>query len=105
VGACTTLIRRRAARAQRRIKPIHATLLLLGIYEDTGSLTYTGTTPRDVRAAAFLLDQGASLQILSRYLNPPLSDEQRDGLRPAALHAHRHNPRAEFWWRAPTPKN
>jgi tRNA nucleotidyltransferase (CCA-adding enzyme) len=55
----------------------HSTMLLLGIYEDTGSLTYTSTTPRDVRAAAFLLEQGASLQILSRYLNPPLSDDQR----------------------------
>jgi tRNA nucleotidyltransferase (CCA-adding enzyme) len=59
------------------LNPIHATLLLLGIYEDTGSLTYTSTTARDVRAAAFLLEQGANLQILSRYLNPPLSDEQR----------------------------
>ncbi len=54
-----------------------STLLLLGIYEDTGSLTYVGTTPRDVRAAAYLLDQGASLRIANKYLNPPLSLEQR----------------------------
>ncbi len=56
---------------------ITATLLLLGIYEDTGSLTYGGTTPRDVRASAWLLDQGASLKIAGDFLNHPLSTEQR----------------------------
>jgi tRNA nucleotidyltransferase (CCA-adding enzyme) len=56
---------------------ISATLLLLGIYEDTGSLTYGGTTPRDVRASAWLLDQGASLKIASDFLNHPLSVEQQ----------------------------
>ncbi len=51
--------------------------MLLGIYEDTGSLTYAGTTPRDVKAAAYLIEHGASLKILSQYLDPPLSAEQR----------------------------
>src|SRR5512142_2793334 len=77
-GACTTLFVEGLREHNGVLSPIHATLLLLGIYEDTGSLTYTSTTPRDVRAAAFLLEQGASLQILSRYLNPPLSDDQRE---------------------------
>ena len=31
-----------------------ATLLLLGIYEDTGAFTFGGTTARDLRAAAWL---------------------------------------------------
>ena len=40
---------------------LHSTLLLLGIYEDTGSLTYAHTTPRDVRASPPNdLEQGAS---------------------------------------------
>ncbi len=52
-------------------------MLLLGIYEDTGSLTYSRTTPRDVRGAAFLLEAGANLEIMARFLNPPLSLEQR----------------------------
>ncbi len=76
-GACTTLFVEGLREHNGVLDPVHATLLLLGIYEDTGSLSYTSTTPRDVRAAAFLLEQSASLQILSRYLNPPLSDEQR----------------------------
>ncbi len=77
VGACTTLFVEGLREHDGVINPIHATLLLLGIYEDTGSLTYVGTTPRDVRSAAYLLEQGASLEILSRYLNPPLTEEQR----------------------------
>jgi tRNA nucleotidyltransferase (CCA-adding enzyme) len=57
---------------------VQATLLLLGIYEDTGSLTYTRTTPRDLKAAAFLIEQGANLGIASSFLNHPLSLKQQD---------------------------
>jgi tRNA nucleotidyltransferase (CCA-adding enzyme) len=68
-----------------------ATLLLLGIYEDTGSLTYSRTTPRDIRAAADLLDMGANISIINDYLNHPLSlDQQKiyDQLRAAAEDIH-----------------
>ena len=61
----------------KNIDGVMATLLLLGIYEDTGSLTYVGTTPRDVWASAYLLELGASLRVVSDYLNTPLSDGQR----------------------------
>lgn len=77
VGACTTLFVEGLREHNGVLNPTHTTLLLLGIYEDTGSLSYVSTTPRDVRAAAYLLEQGASLQIVTRYLNPPLSNEQR----------------------------
>jgi len=77
VGACTTLLVENLRDHNGALTTLQATLLLLGIYEDTGSLTYASTTPRDVRAAAFLLEQGASLRIAATYLNPPLSPEQR----------------------------
>ncbi len=51
--------------------------MLLGIYEDTGSLVYTNTSPRDALAVAFLLEQNADLNIVSHYLNPPLSNVQQ----------------------------
>jgi tRNA nucleotidyltransferase (CCA-adding enzyme) len=57
---------------------VQATLLLLGIYEDTGSLTYSRTTPRDLKAAAFLIEQGANLGIASSFLNHPLSMKQQE---------------------------
>ena len=77
IGATTTLFVETVQEMGAPLTAIQATLMLLGIYEDTGSLTYSNTTPRDIRAAAFLVEQGASLALLGRYLNPPLSDDQR----------------------------
>ncbi len=77
VGSCTTLLVEELRDHNGNLTVLQATLLLLGIYEDTGSLAHVSTTSRDVRAAAYLLEQGASLQIAADYLNPPLSAEQR----------------------------
>ncbi len=77
VGACTTLLVENLREHNGILSVVQATLLLLGIYEDTGSLTYISTTPRDVRAAAYLLENGASRRIANEYLNPPLSPAQR----------------------------
>ena len=76
-GATTTLFVEQISEKQIPLTPIEATLLLLGIYEDTGSLSYITTTPRDARAAAFLLEQGARLAVVNDFLNHPLTDEQR----------------------------
>jgi tRNA nucleotidyltransferase (CCA-adding enzyme) len=76
-GACTTLLVEGILEQHIALSSLQATLLLLGIYEDTGSLTYASTTPRDVRAAAALLDMGASLRTAVEYLNPPLTPAQR----------------------------
>ncbi len=78
LGACTTLLVEEIFDHNGPLTPLQATLLLLGIYEDTGSLTYISTTPRDIRAVASLLEQGASLEIAAEHLNPPLSEEQRE---------------------------
>ena len=77
IGATVTILVEALQEQGVRLSLPQATLLLLGIYEDTGKLTYARTTPRDVRAAAYLLDQGASLQILQDFLNHPLSNEQQ----------------------------
>lgn len=76
-GATTTIFLERLIEHDSVLTPIQSTLMLLGIYEDTGSLTYAGTTARDVRAVAYLLDHGANLQLATTFLNPPLSNEQR----------------------------
>lgn len=77
LGSCTTILVEGLRERDEVIHPLFATLMLLGIYEDTGSLTYASTTARDARAAAFLLENDASLRIASIYLNPPLSPDQR----------------------------
>ena len=76
-GANTTLFVETLRERGSVLNSVHATLLLLGIYEDTGSLTYDRTTSRDLMAASFLVEQGASLQIAADYLNHPLSTSQR----------------------------
>jgi tRNA nucleotidyltransferase (CCA-adding enzyme) len=78
LGATTTLLTESLQSRGDPLPAAAATLLLLGIYEDTGSLSYAATTPRDIRAAAWLLDQGASLTLASDFLNHPLSAGQRE---------------------------
>jgi tRNA nucleotidyltransferase (CCA-adding enzyme) len=77
LGATTTILVEMLMDRDVQLSNIQATLLLLGIYEDTGSLTYAGTTVRDVKAVVFLLEKGASLRIAAEYLNPALTVNQR----------------------------
>lgn len=76
-GACTTLFVERLQDHLRALTMIQSTLLLLGIYEDTGSMTYASTTARDIRACASLVEVGASLHIVADFLNPALSEGQK----------------------------
>jgi tRNA nucleotidyltransferase (CCA-adding enzyme) len=78
LGATTTYFAEVLQERGEVLTPIQATLMLLGIYEDTGILTYSHTTARDVYAAAWLLEQGAELSSVTHYLNPPLSPDQRE---------------------------
>ncbi len=87
-GANTTLLVERLAARRIPLSPIQATLLLLGIYEDTGGLLHAGTTPHDLQAAAWLLEQGARLEEAARHLRHPLSPEQQRAYR-ALLEAAR----------------
>jgi len=52
VGANTTLIVEKLIEQQQPLSPVQATLLALGIHEDTGSLTYASTTHRDAACLA-----------------------------------------------------
>ncbi|MEZ4667317.1 MAG: CBS domain-containing protein [Anaerolineae bacterium] len=77
VGAVTTLLVERIKQASISLTTLEATLLLVGIYEDTGSLVYGTTTSRDLQAASWLLEQGAVLDTVRRFLTPPLNEEQQ----------------------------
>lgn len=73
-GATVTLITEIIKSKQVEINPEEATILCLGIYEDTGSFSFPSTTERDFLAAAYLLSKGASLNtisdIIAREINP-----------------------------------
>lgn len=75
-GATTTFLVEELAKRDVALTPVESTLLLLGIYEDTGSLVYTTTTPRDMRAAAWLLERHVNLQVVNHFLHHSLTDAQ-----------------------------
>lgn len=77
MGATITLLLREIQRQKLTITPLQATLFLLGLYEDTGQLTFSSTTPEDARAAAFLLEQGADLNIAVDFLNMAYGEVQK----------------------------
>ncbi len=77
VGATTTLLIEQMIDANIAVNSLEATLLALGIYEDTGSFTYGRTTDRDLQAATWLLRSGAVLDTVRRFLSMPLNDEQQ----------------------------
>jgi len=78
MGATATLLTEEISARSLKLTGIEATLLLLGIYEDTGALSYAGTSARDVRAAAWLMEQGARLAVVNKFIHHPLAPEQRE---------------------------
>jgi len=90
-GSTSTLLTEIFERQGAEVTPHEATLLLLGIYEDTGSLAYAGTGPRELRAAARLLELGADLTVVRRYALQRLDPNRFDILHrmTEALEVHR----------------
>jgi tRNA nucleotidyltransferase (CCA-adding enzyme) len=80
VGATITILCREIAERNLSISPIHATLFLAGIYEDTGNLTFPSTTPEDARAVAFLLEKNADLSLIGTFLRPVYGEVQKNVL-------------------------
>ncbi len=81
VGATTTLLLEQIIARGIILTPIEATLLVLGIYEDTGGMVYANTTARDLRCAAWLLERGANLEVVNDFLHHPLTPAQQRLLR------------------------
>lgn len=76
VGSTATVFVRIFKEKQLDLSPDEATLMALGIFEDTGSFLHSTTTPADLEAAAWLLARGANLDIVNQFVNRDLSAEQ-----------------------------
>ncbi|MFL6192688.1 MAG: CBS domain-containing protein [Thermoanaerobaculia bacterium] len=77
-GSTSTLLAEELRRRGLQPSSEEADLLLMGIYEDTGSLTYVTTSPRDLEAAAWLLGQGGDLAAVRANVSRPLDPERLD---------------------------
>jgi tRNA nucleotidyltransferase (CCA-adding enzyme) len=76
VGATVTLLSRLLKEKDVRLSEDEATILALGIYEDTGSFTFSSTTQKDYQAAAWLLGFGANLNVVSSLITRELTAEE-----------------------------
>lgn len=88
-GSTATLFTEILQQQSIPLTTLEATILALGIYEDTGSLTHPSTRPADLQAAAWLLEQGAQLDIISQYITYDLTSSQVE-----LLHDLRKNARS-----------
>ncbi|OPX93212.1 MAG: Bifunctional oligoribonuclease and PAP phosphatase NrnA [Syntrophorhabdus sp. PtaU1.Bin002] len=75
-GATVTIIIRILREKGISISAEEATIMMLGIYEETGSFQYPSTTPEDFDAASFLLSRGANVNLVSDMLVKELTPEQ-----------------------------
>jgi tRNA nucleotidyltransferase (CCA-adding enzyme) len=85
VGANTTLLVQELKRTGIVPSATTATLLMLGIYEDTGSLRFPTTSPADLEAASWLLVNSASLESVDRFLDIRLTPAQKSLLTTLSL--------------------
>lgn len=76
VGATCTIVAQLLAERELTPSPEEASLLLMGIYEDTGGLSYRETTATDMRVAASLLESGASLSWVRQWVMKALEPHQ-----------------------------
>ncbi len=76
LGATTTLMVEQLQMQQITISPWEATLMVMGIYEETAHLTYATTTVRDVQAVAWLLEQKADLGRVQQALEHAMTAPQ-----------------------------
>lgn len=80
LGAAVTVVleevRRRHPNTELSVP--EATLYLIAIYEETGGFTFPSTTARDMQMAAWLLEQGASLPVVTEITQRDLTPQQRE---------------------------
>lgn len=75
-GSCAALITSQLRDRGIAVSPEEATVIGLGIYEDTGSFGFNSTTADDLLAAAWLRGRGMDLEVISDLLTRDLTTEQ-----------------------------
>ncbi|MCK8827096.1 CBS domain-containing protein [Natroniella acetigena] len=77
LGATTTILVEQIRQRKIGLTSFEATLFTLGIYEDTGCLVFNSTTARDAKVVAYLLELGANLEIVEKYIDYSLNRQQQ----------------------------
>ena len=74
-GAATTILTKIIKEKGLALTPDEATIMCLGIHEDTGSFTFSSTTPDDYLAAGWLAEQGAKHDVITDLMAREISAE------------------------------
>ncbi|MGP0565711.1 MULTISPECIES: CBS domain-containing protein [unclassified Nitrospina] len=77
-GSSATILCEELAERGIELTEFEATLMILGIYQDTHSLVSASTTPEDFYAVGQMVKLGADLQAVSEFVEARLNQEQRD---------------------------
>jgi tRNA nucleotidyltransferase (CCA-adding enzyme) len=75
-GSTTTILTSLLRERGSEVTPYEATVMMLGIHEDTGNLSFPSTTVEDYAAAAWLLERGANLNEVADSIRKDLTAEQ-----------------------------
>lgn len=75
-GSTTTILAGKLMARDTVLEPDEATILGLGLFEDTGSFTFPSTTEEDFRVGAWLRSQGMDLVVIGDLLSHELNAEQ-----------------------------
>ncbi len=75
-GANVTLLTEIIREQNLEILPDEATIMCLGIFEDTGSFTFPSTTPEDFSAAGYLVSKGANLTTIANLITKEMDPDQ-----------------------------
>ena len=75
-GSTTTILTSILMQRGIDVNAFEATLMMLGIHEDTGNLTFPSASAEDYRAAAWLMERGANLNEVADSIGKELTVEQ-----------------------------
>ncbi len=76
VGSTTSILTAILKERGVSVSPDEATIMCLGIHEDTGSFTFPSTRPEDFLSAAWLTEQGANHNLIADMLTRELTAQQ-----------------------------
>ncbi|MDR1657384.1 MAG: CBS domain-containing protein [Deltaproteobacteria bacterium] len=93
VGANVTIMLEKIRQKNIILSPQEATMMALGLYEDTGAFTFGSTTPRDLMSAAYLVEAGADLNVVAELTSRELTAEQLSLLNELILSAESRSTR------------
>jgi len=76
VGATTTVMVGLLKEKGIDLTSEEATVMMMGLYEETGCFTFISTTEEDLQVAAYLLSKGANLNIVTDYIVKEMTSDQ-----------------------------